>query len=382
MISCKSLRNGMSFPLQDYGRQANPNLHGLWAQAGFKPVGQSRALRNIEKFVDKVSRSNEPAFIIDHPASPVMGVQVTAIGSHLLQVLPVLGLFDSYHDYAEKPYAFLDACWLIEGMFGIDLAQVWSNHLVDLSVYADGLNTLVEKIRMSVRQEWYLRAPSDRIYESSLRARKIQRYVAGLLEASSRSMLVRLDFGYSRQARRSLCHDRLFSDLRQFLYLKEWHPLFAHLEGYIWSIEEGRRKGPHVHLLLVFSGSKLRQDIRMGEFLCDLWNDRITGGDGISWNCNSLKDDYAEVGIGMVERWDRPACQRAVFFATYLAKNPHDPEEDDPQYLRMKPAGLDTFGTGEQRQGNQRLGRPPEHPIPWTRAEMMQDRWPRRDQAL
>ncbi len=377
MISCKTQRLGIHIPLQEYRRQVSPDLPMLWRMAGFKPVSQSRALRDIEAFVDKVLSSSEPAIIEGCHASPVFGVSVTRIGRELLETLPLLGLFDSEHDYTEKPYAFLDACWLIESMYRIDLSRVWADPHAQLASYSDALNGVVDKIRLSARQEWFRRGPSDRRYEAGYRANKIRQYVSGLLQRHAKLLLVRVDLGYARFARQSLTIGRLRDDLREFLFLKErGHPAFQHLVGYIWAIEDGHRKGPHVHLLLIYNGAAVWQDVNIGRTVCGLWENRVTGGVGTSRNCNAKKEEYEELGIGLIERHDPDACERAVFFATYLAKDPHGPDIEDSQYVRMKPAGTDVFGTGEQGMDESRSGRPRILPQTWTAEDMHNVRWP------
>lgn len=380
MISCKSNRKGIAFPLVEYRRKANRHLTRLWTKAGFNPVGRSMALLRIEVFVETLSRTHEPAFIIRHDNERILGVHMTATGKGLLEVLPLLGLFDSDHDYSEKPYAFLDACWMTENVTGIDLSLVWrSPHALILN-YAHELNWLVDKLRMSCRQDWYIRAVSDRRYESGVRAKRIQKYLGSLLYNHSKLLLVRVEFGYPIIMRNMLTIDRVYEDLREFLALMGWHPLFKHLVGYIWVVEEGRRKGPHIHLHLMFSGAHVRQDVALGGMVCDFWEQRITCGVGVSRNCNAFKHQYVRVGIGMVERANRDACEWAVYFATYLAKDPHRPNAKDPQYLRMKPAGVDSFGTGEANINESHVGRPPTNSIPWVPSDMLGIRWPDREQ--
>ncbi|MFZ5697529.1 MAG: YagK/YfjJ domain-containing protein [Pseudomonadota bacterium] len=380
MISCKSNRKGIAFPLVEYRRKANRFIHKQWAKTGFNPIGRSMAMLQIEAFVDMVSRAHEPAFIIRHDSDRIHGVHMTNTGRGLIDVLPLLGLFDSDHDYSEKPYAFLDACWMTENVTGIDLSLVWMSPRALTLNYANELNWLVDKLRMSCRQDWFLRAASDRRYESGVRAKRIQTYLGSLLYTHSRLLFVRVDFGYPIIMRSMLTIDRVYEDLRQFLSLKDWHALFDHLVGYVWVVEEGGRKGPHIHLLLVYSGAQVRKDVALGGMICDLWEQRITCGVGVSRNCNAFKNQYVEIGIGMIERMDRAACERAVYYATYFAKDPHRLEEDDPQYLRMKPAGLDSFGTGEAILNENNVGRPPTNPIPWVPDDMLGIRWPDRGQ--
>lgn len=377
MISCKTRRKGIRFPLQEYHRQSDQNLPVLWKSVGFEPVSQSRALRDIEAFVDSVISSKEPAFVIHDDPALGSGAQITDTGRHLLKVLPLLGLFDSEHDYAEKPYAFLDACWLLENMHGIRLDRVWMNPHANLAGCGEDLNLLVDKIRMSSRQDWFRRGVSDRRYESKERAKRINSYLAYLLYRYSKLLLIRLNFGYAEEIRKGLTIDRLYADLKEFIFLKAFHPFFKHLKGYVWAVEDGKDKGPHIHVLLIFNGSLVREDITIGENIRrELWDQLITAGEGSSYNSNMHKERFAEVGVGMIHRKRAIECANAIFINTYLGKDPHHPDVEDPQYLRIKPEGVDAFGMGELSAKSSRAGRPPLVQPSWSPSDMVGIRWP------
>lgn len=376
MISCKSLRVGVTQSLVSFARLPDPRVGMLWAQAGRQPVSQTQALVQIEAFVDLAVRSQEPAYTLRQNMDGAWVAKETKIGHGLMDVLPLLGLFDSSHDYSEKPYAFLEACWFYEDFSCRDLNLLGANPAWARLYWPQEINWIVERIRHSARQDWFLRGESDRRYESKWRATRIADYVASLLHRFSRLVLVRVDFFYREDIRLGLSIDRLCSDLDQLLIHKDRHPYFQHLKGYVWAIEEGIRKGPHAHMLFIFDGADIRADGTMAEMIRGLWDGPITGGEGKSWSTNLNKNNLAEVGIGMIDRADRDACEKAVRFATYLAKDPHRPDEDGPQYVRMKPADARIFGVGQLDDSNSRGGRPLINPIPWDISEMQGIRWP------
>lgn len=376
MIGCHVTRQGIQYPLSDYCRQRDSRLPMLWYQSGFEPVGQSMALMRIEKFVDKVVSSDKPAFRLKQDKSGMWVATETAVGRELMDTLPLLGLFDSQHDYSEKPYAFLDACWAIQTWWRLDLQVLGANPAMARLNHPGAMNSLVDKIRMSSRMDWFVRGRIDRRYWSKLRAQKVAGYVATRLHRYSKLLLIRVDFSYSKESRLTMTIDRLYQDFYRYLGLRYKHACFNHLVGYVWAIEEGTEKGPHAHALFILDGSKVREDISLGWTMHDLWVDDITGGAGSSRNCNAFKDEYDDIGIGMIERADVDACEKAVKFATYLAKDPHHPDVEEPQYLRMKPAGFDAFGTGQDYAADARSGRPPIHPTPWAIEDMRHIRWP------
>lgn len=377
MISCTNLRIGISQPLESFSRVPDPRVNVLWAQSGRPPMSRTQALIKIESFVDLVISAQEPAYTFRQDKSGAWIATETRTGKGLTDVLPLLGLFDSGHDYSEKPYAFLEACWFYEDFSCRDLNLIGANPAWGRLYWPQEINWIADRIRQSARQDWFLRGVSDRKYESKWRAARIADYVATLLHRYSRLVLVRVDLFYRDAVRLNLSIDRLYRDLEQLLMQKDRHGYFQHLKGYVWAIEEGVRKGPHAHMLFIFDGAEIRDDVAMAQMIRRQWDGPITGGEGKSWSSNLNKLQFEEVGIGTIERTDRDACERAVRFATYLAKDPHRPEEDDPQYLRMKPAGARTFGVGQiEEESSSRGGRPLVNPVTWDVSDMQGIRWP------
>lgn len=377
MIGCTSARGGFLPALIHHNRQPDNRLPLLWNQAGYGSVGISEALIRIDEFSQSVSDSNQPACVFKTSKDGQSSASLTRLGTRLLSVLPMLGLFDSFHDYSEGPYAFLDACWHAESQFGIDLVVIGLNPAWAALHYARELNWLVDMIRMSARSDWYQRCTSDRIYKSRVRASKINGLVSGLLFQYSRLVLVRVDFGYWEGVREGVTMDRLLADRERLFELRKSHPVFAHLKGYVWAVEEGRTKGPHCHALFIFDGRHVAQDMSMGRCIRELWGREVTQGGGSSWCSNCRKERFDALGIGVIDRADPEACRNAVFFATYLAKDPHHPDQrDDPQYVRMRSPGARIFGTSQVECVSTRTGRPSIYPMAWRPEELQGLRWP------
>lgn len=376
MIGCNTRRPEIPFPLNEFSRHPDPRLPELWRQTGFSPVGRTQALIEIEKFVDKVVASQQPAYGIKPLQNGRHSVWITPLGERLMQVLPLLGIFDSFHDYSEKPYAFLRSCWSVENWLKVDLTMIGSNPRWGDTRFYEELNILIVSIREMAKSDWFNRCVSDRKYESKRRASEINAYVANLLFDFSKLLLVRVDLYFPEEVHLGLTVDRFYEALYRYLWLISWHPYFRHLKGYVWAVEEGIDKGPHAHFLFLFDGSVLCDDITLANMVRGLWDGEATDWTGTSWNCNLYKDRYDDVGIGMIERSDPDACRKAVYFATYLGKDPHHPDEDGPQYLRMKPAGAKVFSTGHGPRSEPIGGRPPKKPVLWTPASFSHLRWP------
>lgn len=321
-------------------------------------LGQSGALIKIERFVDRVVRTSQPAYLIGWGSEGSATVRETPIGRRLREVLPYCSLFGPGHHYSEQTTAFLYSCWLISNVYGIDLAGLPSAPALMGAGEAEALNDVVQRIRMSAIEPWYARAPFDRSWEARQRAQKVAEYTVDIVRYYSRTMIVRLDLSYLMDARIGLTIDQVFAHLDQLRYLIDWHPIFDRLVGYAWAIEQGERDGYHLHCIFYFDGSKECRDVYKGFEIGELWQLHITGGAGHFKNCNVHKDRYTRLGIGMIHRDNAQQCLTAIEVLQYIAK-------DDGQHLRIKPNGRRTFGTGRAPDIGTKMGRPA--PMPdWT----------------
>lgn len=366
MISCNTNRKDILFPLIEYQREMDLSARRFWLPADIEVLGQADALDKIERFVERAIRSSGPAWEVRRSRSGEAAIAETSIGRRLREILPYLTLFDSRHDYSEHAYAFLDACWLIENVWGVNLFSASLLPPALAARHAEALNDVVEKIRMSSGFDWFARGRHDRSYEASLRTMRIARYTAELLQSRSRLMLVRDDFSYAKQYSADLTIDQVYADIDTFIKLMRRHATFRNLLGYAIAIEQGSDKGFHFHCLFFFDGSKERLDIAKGAAVGRVWRWEVTRGRGIYFNSNARKHEMEEVGIGMILRSDPDACANAVKFARYLTKDPHTPGEKDPQFLHMKPADRNMFWIGQGPDLESTVGRPPIMPIPWS----------------
>lgn len=336
---------------RDAGETDFESGHGSVWQAG-----QSGVLIRIERLVNRVLRSTQPAFILNWNWNwnGTGGPEVveTPIGRRLREVLPFINHFGSGHIYSEQPLAFLHACWLIGSVHGLDLSQLSALPVLLGPREAEALNDVVLRIRMSASEPWYTRIPGDRSYESRQRAQVVADYTANILRYFARTLVVRLDLTYLESARLWLTIDQVYAHLDQLRYLIESrHQAFDGLVGYAWCIEQGESEGYHIHFVFFFDGSKVCWDVRKGFEIGDLWKHDITGGAGHYDNCNAHKERYPRLGIGMIHRDNAEQCLTAIEVLQYIAK-------DDGQHLRIKPNGRRIFGTGRSPDADIKRGRP------------------------
>lgn len=245
-------------------------------------------------------------------------------------------LFDDRvpYDYSEHLLAFREACddvGLQRSPNGpvcmSETGTYWLSH-------EQSMNVLTERIRELIRQRWYQRKAGDRAYEARKQAKEITAYSDAVMSLYSRTTVIRLDLYYRPEAQARQRVEQVFDHLDDLIYEHSRNPIFEHLIGYTYSVEQGdrnHRRGYHIHAAYFFNGNIVCRDVCKATRIGKLWEE-ITRRQGYAHSCNHDKERYGdECGIGQIQREDqskRPHVHKAM---RYLVKG--------DQYLRLKPAG-------------------------------------------
>jgi hypothetical protein len=221
----------------------------------------------------------------------------------------------------------------------------------------------------------YLRQPKHKkqLYREAEKYRdqkkSIRYFLSRLFEVHSRVLVLRLDFGYRSGIYTSLL--ALAQDRDQLIhYLNSKHSLTGNaMLGWIWRIEYGQQKGYHLHTLIMLDANQVRRDIWYGKQIGDYWQEVITAGDGLAYNCNANKERYKRCGIGKVDHRDDEKRQMLEDAACYLAKP--DPRLEIARNLEAVRCRIDrhddsyqttltsrVFGTSQIKESKSRAGRP------------------------
>ena len=178
---------------------------------------------------------------------------------------------------------------------------------------------------------------------------RLDDYFASLVDRHRKLLLVRVDLSYRFE--RSPCiqqFDRHFKKLLSRIQNKD--TIFKDQVGYAYRLEQGSKsKGYHCHLLVIYNGSERCRDAYLGQSIGELWQDKITQGNGLFYNCNQKEhkryyEDEGVLGLGMVERRNKTAIKNAYNTIHYLTR--HKPD----QYLRVKLSRrVNVFQTGQTR---------------------------------
>lgn len=141
--------------------------------------------------------------------------------------------------------------------------------------------------------------------------KSVQQYINQLHDQNSKLLVLRVDFGYSKEHCENMKLSDIKRDIKHMLDNRRGNSkLFEHQEGYVMKFEHTPQKGPHVHALLLYNGQKVKKDGHLAEEVGRYWKEKITKGKGLYHNCNFNKSDYEQCGIGMIDHTD--ADKRAI----------------------------------------------------------------------
>lgn len=309
-------------------------------------LSQSDIALHIESLVHAIEKNDTPAFRITQSRSGYEHVEKTRLSRYFIHIKQMVDVFDDRveYSYSEHLQVFRDACHDIGLERCIDGPVCWNEKGTAYLDHHHSMNVLTARIRQLTREQWYRRRDKDRRDLARQQEIRVCEYLDAVCELYSLITIVRVDFHYRSEVQARLRAERVFDDLEQLVTKHERHPLFKHLIGYIYSVEQGDRNdggGYHIHAAYFFNGNKMCRDVWKAKKLGELWED-ITHGQGYMYSCNHDKEQYGdECGIGRIRRSDRAIRRHVHKAVTYLVK--------DAQHLRMRPEGARCLRLGQLR---------------------------------
>ena len=177
----------------------------------------------------------------------------------------------------------------------------------------------------------------------------LETYASQLFKHYSKLLIVRVDLGYRNDAKHEITIDRFYRDFEKMRNrLANKDTIFNNLHGYAWALEQGKGRGYHVHMLLIYDGSKVQKGSYYAKRVGEKWVE-LTEGRGTYFNphnkqyIDELKLKGCEIGLGMVSNkkdndWER--LHSVIRYFTACNK--------DLQRLRVKnEKNMQTFGKGQ-----------------------------------
>lgn len=308
----------------------------------YTTLSQSEITIQIERLVKAIESSSSAAWVKSRSASG--GMRPTALSCYFRHIEQMLGLFEQNDTYSYSGH--LEAFQFASQDVGLErslrgpvcLNEAGTGYLS----YQDSMNVLVEQIRAYTKEERYRRQDSDHRHLALKQEREVRDFMDRVLARYARTLVVRVDLYYRREAQQRLRVEDVFDDLRRLIRAREHNSIFEHKTGYICAVEQGDDVGYHIHTAFFFNGSNVRGDIHKAQLIGELWQ-CITQGRGYYNSCNNnKKEKYGdECGIGMIRREDRRQRMHVYRAMEYLVK--------DDQHLRVLPGRARTLRKGGQR---------------------------------
>lgn len=286
----------------------------------YSAVSQSQLICNVDRLVTDVLFKN---------------ISISNVSIQLsVLYLPMVADYDSSLNYFPNITAFIDSANNV--MCGNHLKNMrWGYY--NTKDFIDNLSTYKNSIlKNNIRV----------VEQEKINTKRLGIYMSQILNHYSRLLIVRVDLGYSKDTIHlisiEIFHKHL-KKLRELIGKKE--SCFEELEGNVIALEQGHDRGYHVHLLLMFDGSKRYKDTHIGQLVGEKWQN-ITDGLGSYYNSNNpqyKKEQEARgrLGIGMIHRRNPKEIQSAINASFYLTK----PDKKD-QHLRVKLHKMRTFTHG------------------------------------
>lgn len=282
-------------------------------------LSQSDIAIQIEALVEAVERSEGP--VQSRTASgKSKSTKLARLFENVDQMLHLVTHNDDYR-YGPHLRVFQQACYDV-GVERSSLEEVVSfdTEASRYRDYSETVNLLADRIRQLTRERCYRRRRDDWWYQERMQARELDDYVSQVLDRYATTLVIRVDFYYRSAAHARLRVEHVFEDIHRLIRSRERNPIFAHETGYICRVEQGERRGYHVHAAFFFNGAAVRGDIYKAEQIGALWEE-ITNGRGRYNSCNHDKAQYGdECGVGMIHRRDEQARANVHVAMRYLAK--------------------------------------------------------------
>jgi len=305
-----------------------------------------REIIEIDTLMRDLVRSDEPLFsstMCKWRKRPI--VQTTSMGKRFMTCLTydIYSIQRLFNKHKLSPYFTLFAIKVTD-------TCISKNDLAEDTV--GRFNTWIEEIREAGRENGFAKVIDNQERAIRKNTASLLKYIRGLHEMFAKLVVVRLDLGCSKEYRELSADEGLDPSLAKgnfkllLKYLRRKFP--TTLVGYVWKLEYGAPKSYHYHLMLLFNGYEVREDITLGQLIGDHWVGEITEGNGTCWNCNAKKDVYAKLGllgIGTIRYCDTELRTNLEKAALYWAKVEY--------YVKLNASGFvgRTFGKGGRRTG-------------------------------
>lgn len=222
-------------------------------------------------------------------------------------------------EFTESKVICPEVDFLIKALEEVRFDLALLNKSSDGEQLARILNSVRDQVITYLKSEAYNKRRKLHLRGVNKNLASLKNFLNDMLKSHARLVVVRVDLSY--QAGVIVDFERAKSDRERLLRNMRHKPsIFGSLLGYVIKLEYGKYKGFHFHCAFFFDGARCREDISLGRMIGEYWEQPITHGQGIYYNCNRYKDQYANCGIGVVNYHDLVKITALHKTLEYIAK--------------------------------------------------------------
>lgn len=214
------------------------------------------------------------------------------------------------------------------------------------------INQRLETWYQSMIQQDFTRECNRNRRNSRSNYQRLCHLMETLFNCHSRLMIVRVDLGYREFDSPYIDYEAARHHREQFCRTFYTQELFRHLLGHAWKLEWQPKKGFHYHFIFFFDGHQCREDITQARLIGELWQQNITGNQGLYYNCNlDAERRYHYNAMGCIDYYEFQKKRGLFEIAKYLTK------VDEYAAMLVKDRTFQTSHTPSSNDGTRR-GRP------------------------
>lgn len=289
-----------------------------------------------------IKRKNKPAPFKGHCSANKLQINATKTGQLFYELIQNILSLSRVTGNRRKLHPVIPLIVSLAEKYHIRSVPALSEHHPGSEEEIKQLNDAYREFIQSVDSKEYKTTVSTFKNSARKNYRLCCRYIENLFERHAKLLVVRTDLSYGKRVSHRVT-DRDLTRHRIALYKAiQRLPLFKHCVGYILKLEYGREKGFHYHCLFFFNGQHVRQDVTIAGLIGEFWQETITDGQGIYFNCNRYKSDYRICGIGMLHRSESLRREGLMTAVNYICKT--------DQWVKLQVPGISrTFWRGTIR---------------------------------
>lgn len=215
----------------------------------------------------------------------------------------------------------------------LGISSKFPDHPDTVYRYVLAVNRFIFLIRCFMNKPEIKRKLYDRASSCNRMKDQCVALATSLLKHHSKVLVIRVDF-YLTHEKNSLFnklpvlqeahskHDLQYlkDGIKRLLRMKRNHPLMKDIIGHILRYEYTPQRGFHIHSFFFLNANKHREDITIGQAIAEIWNVKITNGQGSTNICNMNKESYRYCGIGMIHYSDVTKLKYLFKIFEYICK--------------------------------------------------------------